>query len=296
MHSWEGLAIAIPSNFTVAETVEEALKRGGIVSPSATQITEATDYQLREVAKDIHAKLETMPLLLTTAVDTCVVGQSVYAWPTDAYSINSVVLLNASDDFTGTAQSGGATSITLAADFTSETETMQGRWIVITGGTGVDQIRQIVNYDDSTKVVTVDAAWTTNPAVSSTYMIPDLHRKLFDQSKAYHYDYNAAPYDSGMAVSGSMHGREIWLDRAPDRAYVIWWDYWADIDRIDVTGTIYLRLIRDYFNIFIEGIAAKVMDRYDEDRAQGQAAKYHSMLEMLTSRTATVRQVLFNDV
>ena len=288
--------MAIPSDFSITNLVTESLKRGGIVAPSSQQVTDGTNYALREVGKDILLVVGELPQLRTTAVTTTTVGKSVYDWPTDATEIGSVVLLAAPDSHSGTAQAGGSTSITLALSFTEQPDNLKGKWIVVTGGTGANQIRQIIDYNDSTKVVTVDTAWTTNPAVSSTYAIPTLHRRLFHTSKNFEHDFMTAPYDMGRAVNAAMQGRTIWLNYVPDRQYVLWWDYFVDIDRIDTAGSVYLRIIRDYFNLFIVGIAAKVMDRFDDARAQAQLGKYHAMLEMLSSRATTIRQVNFTDV
>lgn len=49
-----------------------------------------------------------------------------------------------------------------------------GQMIFITGGTGVGQVRRIVDWVSSTKVITVSPNWTTNPAASSDIVIlPD---------------------------------------------------------------------------------------------------------------------------
>ena len=50
-----------------------------------------------------------------------------------------------------------------------------GMMVEIVGGTGVGQVRQITDYDGSTRICTVDTAWTTNPDISgddkSTYAV-----------------------------------------------------------------------------------------------------------------------------
>lgn len=276
--------------------VTEALRRGGIVNPSAAQITAATDFQLREVAKDIHLFAGPLPSLLTTAVDTCVIGQSDYPWPTDADSIRSLVLLEATDDFTGTAQAGGSTSITLAASFDQDEDEVRGKRVWIASGTGVDQINQITAYNNTTKVATVSTTWTTNPASGSAYRIATYHRKLWDRSKPFDHDLQESPYVTGLPRYATMLGRNVWLNQPPDRLYGLWFDYWQDIDRIDTAGSAYLRLIRDYFTIFLTGIAAKVMDRYDDDRAGGELAKYNALLANLAGENSTVSQVLYTDL
>lgn len=69
----------------------------------------------------------------------------------------------------GTAQSGGSNTITLAAGSASEVGTYIGCYVGITGGTGAGQIRLIYLYDGPTKVATVTDSWTTQPDDTSVY-------------------------------------------------------------------------------------------------------------------------------
>lgn len=71
----------------------------------------------------------------------------------------------------GTAQAGGASTITLAAGASADDEQYESRNIRITGGTGVGQRRNISSYVGATKVATISAAWTTIPDATSTYSV-----------------------------------------------------------------------------------------------------------------------------
>ena len=71
----------------------------------------------------------------------------------------------------GTAQSGGSTTITLESGESSTDDFYNGAVILLTGGTGASQYRQITDYNGTTKVATVDSAWGTNPDSSTTYQI-----------------------------------------------------------------------------------------------------------------------------
>lgn len=74
---------------------------------------------------------------------------------------------------TGTAQAGGASSITLAAGASGTDDAYNKMTIRITGGTGSGQERKIADYVGATKVATVAEAWTTNPDATSTYSVID---------------------------------------------------------------------------------------------------------------------------
>lgn len=70
----------------------------------------------------------------------------------------------------GTAQAGGATTITLDASASAVDDYYNNGILFITGGTGVGQSRIISDYVGSTKVATV-AAWATNPSSDSVFVI-----------------------------------------------------------------------------------------------------------------------------
>lgn len=71
----------------------------------------------------------------------------------------------------GTAQAGSGTTITLAADESSQNQQFRDSLIEIHSGTGAGQSRIITDYNGSTKVATVDEAWITNPDATSKYQI-----------------------------------------------------------------------------------------------------------------------------
>lgn len=73
---------------------------------------------------------------------------------------------------TGTAQAGGASTITLASGSSATDGFYAGMSIQLTGGTGSgDDTKQISSYVGSTKVATIYGAWLTVPDSTSTYKI-----------------------------------------------------------------------------------------------------------------------------
>ena len=71
----------------------------------------------------------------------------------------------------GTAQAGAASTITLAAAASASDDAYNGSAITITAGTGSGQTRIVSDYNGTTKVATVDSAWTTTPDTTSVYDI-----------------------------------------------------------------------------------------------------------------------------
>lgn len=72
---------------------------------------------------------------------------------------------------TGTAQAGGAATITLQTTASTRNNLYNGQTISITGGTGVGQSATITGYVGATQVATVSPAWATPPDATSTYSI-----------------------------------------------------------------------------------------------------------------------------
>ena len=295
--------MAIPTAPTIAEIVTEGLKRGGRVSPSSAEITSATTHQFREIKADIHLTGGRSNVLLTQYVTPTVVGQSRYSFPTDADDIRAIQLIETSnqtidtaDYFYANATGGGGSTITLHASFSQDENAVVGRFIYLVAGTGVNQFRQIVDYDNSTKIATVDTAWTTNPVSGTDYFIETNRQKVYDIDKPGQFDIIQAPFVQGRPYRAAKMNREVWLDYAPDRVYVLLWDYWVELDMLDEAGTVFLKHIRTYRSLWIQGVAVKTMQRYDEDRYNMELGNYRVMLEVYGGRQGDIRQAGYHDV
>lgn len=292
--------MAIPSDPTVAQIVTEALKTGGRVSPTSTQISDATTHALRQVKADIAMTMARADALKTQRVSKVSIATSRYAWPSDALAIEAITLIDAPDTgyWNSTATAGGATSITLSASFDQSAGDVEGRFIFLlasTGSTAIDPFRQIVDYNNSTKVATVDTAWTTNPGSGTEYLIETHRHKLWEIDKPVAFNSLPSPWSAGQPVHTSMVGREFWMDYAPSRVMALWWDQWCHLDRIDESGTMFIRHIRDYRSLWHQGLLVKTMQRYDEERYQLELSVYTNMLIAYGGGTLDVGQVQYRD-
>ena len=70
-----------------------------------------------------------------------------------------------------TAQSGGASTITLATSEETLSDYYKDMEITITSGTGSGQTKTVSAYNGSTKVITANSAWATQPDNTSVYAI-----------------------------------------------------------------------------------------------------------------------------
>jgi hypothetical protein len=72
---------------------------------------------------------------------------------------------------TGTAQSGGTNTITLNSGASTYTDYYKSMRVTITSGTGSGQFANVISYNGTTKVATVDANWSTQPNNTSVYSV-----------------------------------------------------------------------------------------------------------------------------
>jgi hypothetical protein len=82
----------------------------------------------------------------------------------------------------GTAQAGGASTLTLAAGATATSGLYNGCRLKLYGGTGSGQSRTILSYNGATKVATVDYAWTTQPDNTTTYAVVEADNPALNSS------------------------------------------------------------------------------------------------------------------
>jgi len=115
-----------------------------------------TGFQIR-YAKNLKSITRTVDFDLVTKL---------YPFGEDDLNIYNVNVLNS-----GTAQSGGVNTITLAASALTVNQCYTGATVILTGGTGSGQSKKITAYNGSTKSATVDSNWTTAPDATTTYEI-----------------------------------------------------------------------------------------------------------------------------
>lgn len=78
----------------------------------------------------------------------------------------------------GVAQSSTASSVTLRSGASATNDLFVGHAIEIVRGTGIGQVRTVTDYDGSTKIVTTDRDWITNPDTSSVYKLDGIGARM----------------------------------------------------------------------------------------------------------------------
>ncbi len=102
---------------------------------------------------------------------------------------------------TGTAQAGTANDITLDSGASATDGYYNGQVIRLTSGTGSGQIRQIIDYNGTTKKAVVSSAWGTNPDSTSQFKVAT--GMVFDKSPAEILEVRRPFYNASAPASGS---------------------------------------------------------------------------------------------
>lgn len=289
--------MAIPANPTMNGIILTGLKRGGRVTPTAAQITEAYESQFQEVKSDIMFIAPTHPLLEVTATTITTRGMQRYSIPPDCNNCISISLLDGRDEWRGTTVSASSTTITLAASMAGYDEKeLIGKYVLITAGTGVEEYKQIIGYLPGSQLALLESAWTNTPTVS-TYLIVSDHNQLWPYNVAYEFDHIRRVTQLGTPEIAAIFNQEYLLYPTPDKStYGLLARYNSDLVLMDEASPLFIQLLREWRTIWIQGIAVKTMQRFDEDRYSKELDIYTNMLNFLNQQACGVTQVKYQDV
>ena len=287
--------MAVPSNLTPTQVVTEALKWGGRTVPTSAQITDGLTLYMAAVKSDLHRVAPCHPSLLTQTTVPTQIGLSKYDWPVDAEEISSINLIDTRDEtgWTGTARAGSSSSITLAAGFDSAGIEMRGRYVHNTTPAVTGKGR-ILTYDNTTKVAGLTTVDGTAFAVATPYMIEAMRWEVKKRT-SYHMNAWEQSYELTRPRQMIMRGRTGVFDKAPDRVYIMEWEYWAALDRLDDAGAVFLRHLREWNALYFQGIGIRVMTRFDEDRRNTETQIYNQMLAEYASTACNIVDGTYTD-
>jgi len=285
--------MAIAWQPTVEELCRTALRGAGQPAPSSGMIQDAVNNQFREVLNDIKMIAPTHPLLLTHEVTVTARGVRSVSQPSTAHVVKSVLINDGPDDWRGTAQAGGSTTITLASTFSEDDDNIIGKTIFTLGGTGSLQRAYITAYNDSTKVATVHTAWSTNPSSDTTYLIADTQYEIYNTSyQVMNYDNNLF-VSEGLPYKAAIQGETLWMERPPNKVYPLYWTFYSDLDQLNESSDLAKKILREWRGVLVEGIRAKSMVTYDDTRQYDHlAAVYNDRLNRISAETIEAVQTV----
>lgn len=106
---------------------------------------------------------------------------------------------------TGTAQGGAVDSITLDAGASGTDDFFNGMVLRITSGTGSNQIRQVIDYDGTTKIAKVNANFTVTPDATSVFRLSK--GMFFDKTPVEIFEVRRIFFDASANPPGGLEKR-----------------------------------------------------------------------------------------
>lgn len=272
--------MSAPTAPTKTTLVTEALKRfyNG-ATPTSAEVTRGEDYGLEKAKRDIMNIGKTWRPLLKTCYDITVIGVSQYANPSDFEQNYSVGLMEG--DHTGVLGTVTSTTVmALASDEDITKAQAEGKWLLITSGTGVDQAQVIDDYVVATVTATVASAFDTSPVLGDGYMVANsitpLRRMDLSLYDKYQHAGIAGTPKRYTNVPNATVG-SLALYPVPDAVAGLQRRYYADLMLLDTSSTLYSTLLRRWAGVFEQGVYVWKLGE-DDDRYAEQNAIYQSML------------------
>ena len=153
---------------------------------------------------------------------------------------------------------------------------------------------QILTYDNMTKAAGLTAVDGTAFAAATPYMIEAMRWEVKKRT-SYHMNAWEQSYELTRPRQMIMRGRTGVFDKAPDRVYIMEWEYWAALDRLDDAGAVFLRHLREWNALYFQGIGIRVMTRFDEDRRNTETQIYNQMLAEYASTACNIVDGTYTD-
>lgn len=279
--------MAAPVAASLTNIVSEGLKKAGEASASTALVDRAEDYWMEEIKNDIASRTKTLKSLQKSIGIVFNKGQSRYSMPTDFAGQGeiSIVILDGAN--TGSLQTASSSSATLASSLSATEDFMIGKELLITSGTGLNEISQITAWNNSTKVATVAPSWGTTPAASDGYLVVETYKALEEGPV---WDFDKEIYTMSKRKPSKFHPvgdvdySEIILDCPPDKAYGGLIRYYVNIMTVDLAATLMTTLYQKYRNVWIQGVYARRLQDIDDDRAPREMQTYYNMLSVMIAQ------------
>jgi hypothetical protein len=161
----------------------------------------------------------------------------------------------------------------------------EGKALLITSGTGVDQAQIIDDYDISTKRATMASAYGTLCVAGDGYLVVNSITSLRKMKLAL-YDKYQHPGLAGTPkrythIPNATVG-ELGLYPVPNAVAGLQRRYYADLMLMDITSTLYSTILRRWALIFEQGVYVWKLGE-DDDRYPSENQIYQQMLIGLMS-------------
>lgn len=289
--------MATPRDATAQTIAIEGLRRGGINSPTPSQVARAATEWIPDVLSDIWTRAVAtgntrLRSLEKTAVLLSQVGKRRYDMPFEAEEEFVLTLFSARSHFTvDEDEVNGSQKIRMVDAETMPTDAV-GRFVYFDAenpeGSHLTQVRQIIGIDeDDDHVFLLDAAWQDNflPHEDDTAYIADESTELVEIGIR-EYDHIQATGGTGVPYYFIKHQNVIEFDVAPDAStYLIQMRYWAVVNNLDYQIEPMPTVFNNWRHVIVRGIQAiTFLENGDLDSFKFADSKFEQAVEMLIRR------------
>lgn len=281
--------MAIPADPTVSSIILQGMQEAGRFSVTSTSHADYAFFLANywaTVKTEIWNACRTDKMLESVTARTVLEGTYYVDLPDDFDNEINVTLYDGGSSDRGTAQAGGASTITLASDFDADDDALKGLLIFILTGTGAGRYRMITSYNNSTKVLTADTAWGVTPDITSTYLIAKYARQL-DR-----VDYNIPARSATRPCFYSRRGTNMEFYPGADQDYPVIIQYRPNLTQLDETSnTVFIKHLRERRHLWVQGVKVKTMARWDEERYPMEKQIWDTMLRQYAGQNVVYSQM-----
>jgi hypothetical protein len=138
----------------------------------------------------------------------------------------------------------------------------------------------------------VTPAVATATGATTFIRITNERREIYNSQRSTMNQDRYAYAGVGDIYSASISGETLYLDRGPDKTYPLLWTFYQDIDQMTESSTLFTRILREWRNIFIEGVTLKSMILHDDNRQFEHVGIYKYMIDRLAAEAGTIEQTI----
>lgn len=283
--------MGIPGQPTTLSVVADAMNQAIITlnaNTSASVVIDNAASFLENVKVQLWGASTTDKLLDTTAVLITVAGSSQVTLPTDFdHETELRVYDGPLDSNRGTLQAGTLTAVQLASTFTADAPSLIGSWFFTLSGPGASQGAQIATYSDTTKWATMDGTFVSSPTAATTYLVANDWWPLtkYDRYSGVHYN--------GPPVRYRMVATTTYVDPPSDQIYPIHLFYSANLTRLDDSGFVFVRHLRERRYYWLQGLKVETMGMFDDDRYEQELQKWQVVLQNYAGKNPVYSKTSF---
>lgn len=269
--------MAIPAWPTFDDVIREALSQALTSEPTAGEITSFRRTHAQTIKNEMWSICATDPLLRSAIIVPVAAGQRVVPLPNHVAQIDNVTLLRDVQPTTRSIASATASTVTFQDDLPARAS---GAWIVLATGLAAGSYRTIVSVSGPT--VTVEPAWANIPGVgdqalvtigTSEPLLPFDERERLPSLVSVPISYWIQRWESLDQTP------VLSLAPIPDQPVAVRIVYGADLTRLDEEGDLFRQHLNARRALWVRGLTAAAMLRYDEARYPSEYAIFQQIAQ-----------------